>query len=218
MFPVEKLFASPSKRFCHPKVVAFSAVSRFDFVCRDPTRPPRQIRLARAPASNNRRPHPKSGRGRQPGPSYSPAWRCHTSAAIRGTYPRIWQGRRSEAPLWATCERIEPCSWRSSGCGRACAGNRWQLRRLHDLDPELDPKRLRSVLKTPEQQKPRPERGFPVSGRRVSNPRPSAWEADALPTELRPRGGDFRAANGSGVRPRLRARARRLGTNRIGGR
>jgi hypothetical protein len=39
-------------------------------------------------------------------------------------------------------------------------------------------------------------RGFPEnrlfqglirSGRRVSNPRPSAWEADALPTELRPR-------------------------------
>jgi hypothetical protein len=26
----------------------------------------------------------------------------------------------------------------------------------------------------------------PESGRRVSNPRPSAWEADALPTELRP--------------------------------
>ena len=26
-----------------------------------------------------------------------------------------------------------------------------------------------------------------ASGRRVSNPRPSAWEADALPTELRPR-------------------------------
>ena len=28
------------------------------------------------------------------------------------------------------------------------------------------------------------------SGRRGSNPRPSAWEADALPTELRPRAGD----------------------------
>src|SRR5919204_5118621 len=28
-----------------------------------------------------------------------------------------------------------------------------------------------------------------LSGRRVSNPRPSAWEADALPTELRPRVG-----------------------------
>src|SRR4051812_28899533 len=28
------------------------------------------------------------------------------------------------------------------------------------------------------------------SGRRASNPRPSAWEADALPTELRPRSGD----------------------------
>ena len=27
-----------------------------------------------------------------------------------------------------------------------------------------------------------------LSGRRASNPRPSAWEADALPTELRPRG------------------------------
>jgi DNA-3-methyladenine glycosylase II len=27
-----------------------------------------------------------------------------------------------------------------------------------------------------------------LSGRRGSNPRPSAWEADALPTELRPRG------------------------------
>jgi hypothetical protein len=31
---------------------------------------------------------------------------------------------------------------------------------------------------------------FSESGRRVSNPRPSAWEADALPTELRPRRGD----------------------------
>jgi hypothetical protein len=27
--------------------------------------------------------------------------------------------------------------------------------------------------------------GFPTSERRASNPRPSAWEADALPTELR---------------------------------
>ena len=34
------------------------------------------------------------------------------------------------------------------------------------------------------------------SGRRVSNPRPSAWEADALPTELRPRTGlSLRPAN-----------------------
>src|SRR5262249_23739333 len=30
-------------------------------------------------------------------------------------------------------------------------------------------------------------RGFSLSGRWGSNPRPSAWEADALPTELRPR-------------------------------
>ena len=33
-----------------------------------------------------------------------------------------------------------------------------------------------------------PSRMFPRSGRRGSNPRPSAWEADALPTELHPRG------------------------------
>ena len=32
--------------------------------------------------------------------------------------------------------------------------------------------------------------GLAPSGRRVSNPRPSAWEADALPTELRPRDPD----------------------------
>ena len=32
-----------------------------------------------------------------------------------------------------------------------------------------------------------PERGVTESGRWGSNPRPSAWEADALPTELRPR-------------------------------
>ena len=30
------------------------------------------------------------------------------------------------------------------------------------------------------------ERDYTRSGRRVSNPRPSAWEANALPTELRP--------------------------------
>lgn len=30
--------------------------------------------------------------------------------------------------------------------------------------------------------------GGVLSGRRGSNPRPSAWEADALPTELLPRG------------------------------
>src|SRR6202012_5752259 len=29
--------------------------------------------------------------------------------------------------------------------------------------------------------------GKPQSGRRASNPRPLAWEANALPTELRPR-------------------------------
>src|SRR3954452_22412468 len=35
----------------------------------------------------------------------------------------------------------------------------------------------------------KPIDGLPKeSGRRVSNPRPSAWEADALPTELRPLG------------------------------
>src|SRR5438874_9722830 len=42
-------------------------------------------------------------------------------------------------------------------------------------------------------QKPRTEGAFgsvPWSGRRGSNPRPLAWEANALPAELRPRGGE----------------------------
>ena len=48
------------------------------------------------------------------------------------------------------------------------------------------------------------------SGRRVSNPRPSAWEADALPTELRPHVGgdasDWRLAD-PGSQPLGRGRA-----------
>jgi Flp pilus assembly pilin Flp len=40
---------------------------------------------------------------------------------------------------------------------------------------------------TSEKAETRRFRRAPESGRRGSNPRPSAWEADALPTELRPR-------------------------------
>jgi hypothetical protein len=49
-------------------------------------------------------------------------------------------------------------------------------------------KRLQTaaVASGPTTRKP-PKRGLSLSGRRASNPRPSAWEADALPTELRPR-------------------------------
>src|SRR5947199_6286974 len=39
-----------------------------------------------------------------------------------------------------------------------------------------------------------PTTGLCASGRRGSNPRPSAWEADALPTELRPRAGPILGA------------------------
>ena len=39
------------------------------------------------------------------------------------------------------------------------------------------------------------------SGRRVSNPRPSAWEADALPTELRPRDPDETVLRGGEILP-----------------
>src|SRR6185436_19071218 len=57
------------------------------------------------------------------------------------------------------------------------------------------------------------------SGRRVSNPRPSAWEADALPTELRPRSrivGPLRSRRDrpAATRPRLRARRSARGTAR----
>ena len=56
---------------------------------------------------------------------------------------------------------------------------------------------------TPELDRPRP-----LSGRRDSNPRPSAWKADALPTELLPRlwgeqdSNLRRFPNGFTVRPR----------------
>ena len=72
------------------------------------------------------------------------------------------------------------------------------------------------------------------SGRRVSNPRPSAWEADALPTELRPRwaaileaaqgrgstlGRGEAALRGGGSRRRRRRRADRAARvrRRVGG-
>jgi hypothetical protein len=41
---------------------------------------------------------------------------------------------------------------------------------------------------TGEVKKQAPSRSFQLSGRRDSNPRHLAWEASALPTELRPRG------------------------------
>ncbi len=44
------------------------------------------------------------------------------------------------------------------------------------------------------------------SGRRVSNPRPSAWEADALPTELRPRRPSL-LGSGADSNPRIVAAA-----------
>src|SRR5438105_13297347 len=55
----------------------------------------------------------------------------------------------------------------------------------------------------------RKERRFlalPSSGRWGSNPRPSAWEADALPTELRPRGSGHRSFSRRGAPTRARTR------------
>ena len=44
-----------------------------------------------------------------------------------------------------------------------------------------------------ERGQPKIDNLFHLSGKRDSNPRPSAWEADALPTELLPQiGGDSR--------------------------
>src|SRR2546423_2980815 len=47
------------------------------------------------------------------------------------------------------------------------------------------------------------------SGRRGSNPRPSAWEADALPTELRPRSRKFSGASPAPSEPEPALRASR---------
>jgi hypothetical protein len=65
------------------------------------------------------------------------------------------------------------CSTRSTAAVLAATGAVWALRSR---------KRSRRERKTARLQ---------PSGRRGSNPRPSAWEADALPTELRPRCGRF---------------------------
>ena len=52
--------------------------------------------------------------------------------------------------------------------------------RRHAADARLE-------TRAPQVLKPLRRFPFPVSGRPDSNRRPSAWEADALPTELRPR-------------------------------
>src|SRR4029453_200925 len=49
---------------------------------------------------------------------------------------------------------------------------------------------------------------LPLSGRRGSNPRPSAWEADALPTELRPRSRIVASARARSLSARGRRRRR----------
>ena len=54
--------------------------------------------------------------------------------------------------------------------------------------PRCDPKtKTWSSLSLQKQKNPLLNRGFPWSGRRDSNPRPSPWQGDALPAELRPR-------------------------------
>ena len=73
------------------------------------------------------------------------------------------------------------------------ATRRWpQLGLTAFLVGSCPTRRIRPLLHASEKRRPRtnksPHRaGFSRSGRRGSNPRPSAWEADALPTELRPR-------------------------------
>src|SRR5215218_7750440 len=74
---------------------------------------------------------------------------------------------------------VRPLAPRSPGVARPC-----QAPLVAKLLPDGRYSRPTDNLT---QQKTPPERGFLWSGRRGSNPRPSAWEADALPTELRPR-------------------------------
>src|SRR3954469_13843107 len=66
------------------------------------------------------------------------------------------------------------------------------------------------ALERPTQTGPERHAAAPSSGRRVSNPRPSAWEADALPTELRPRSGRSLAFDKGAAVPSGRAVSRLL--------
>ena len=78
-----------------------------------------------------------------------------------------------------TGRAVRPLAPRSPGVARPC-----QAPLVAKLLPDGRYSRPTDNLT---QQKTPHERGFLWSGRRGSNPRPSAWEADALPTELRPR-------------------------------
>ncbi len=79
-------------------------------------------------------------------------------------------GRRSMDPRWRWVRDSNPCT-------RLCR----PLPRLSANPPEMLPhhtrRRIRRMSSAPS----------PGSGRRDSNPRPSPWQGDALPTEPRPR-------------------------------
>ena len=101
-----------------------------------------------------------------------------------------------------TGRAVRPLAPRSPGVARRC-----QAPLVAKLLPDGRYSRPTDNLT---QQKTPHERGFLWSGRRGSNPRPSAWEADALPTELRPRwpqdsASDFRSGKERYVRGRSRA-------------
>ena len=68
------------------------------------------------------------------------------------------------------------------------------LRKAHLYYSIYTPSRLSHLPK------PKPVTN-PKSGRRASNPRPSAWKADALPAELLPQDGELPMASGAPSRP-----------------
>jgi len=138
-----------------------------------------QARLARSLLFSLWR-EPRDRNGDEEGASALTSGRalCHESdPAVAGLTDRLASGPRprgrergTRGPPPGSCSHANPI-WESQSSKR-CAD---------------DDRRWRPRIRKPAL------RALPTSGRRVSNPRPSAWEADALPTELRPRCADFRA-------------------------
>src|SRR5690349_17933650 len=96
-------------------------------------------------------------------------------------------------------------------CTTICPLPELEIQRRFSLPPPNSIVRLANAEVNPPLSERDEGPGDPYrSGRRGSNPRPSAWEADALPTELRPRTRRILARPASHLLPRER-RGRLLG-------
>ena len=122
---------------------------------------------------------------------------CFCGSRLGGAGVHLGGGRaqsRSVAPNSAKCRKLEVRPGRKSRAlkicrGRRCGGDLW----CGSRQSEQVAKQIASAQSLSRAIKHE-------SGRRDSNPRHSAWEADALPTELHPHGEESNIATTCGLR------------------